>query len=135
VESTDDVHLRRALAEHRAHHGHLLLPLLPHLPRETAAAAALLAPSPRNFPPNSCFAPPTRDFAGSWRDGPICPRHTPSGFGPFSFVLALAAWPLATLLGACGFPTRTNFPKEKGSPDLQVSSIAYNLIYLFRQAD
>jgi len=49
VESTDDVHLRRAVAEHRAHHGHLLLPLLPHLPRETAAAA-LLAPGPRNFP-------------------------------------------------------------------------------------
>lgn len=35
VERADDVHLRRTLAEHRAHRGHLIL--LPHLP------AALLA--------------------------------------------------------------------------------------------
>lgn len=64
MERADDVHLRHAVAEHSAHHGHLLLPipLLPHPPSEAAAAKAaatalaLIAPGPRNFSPKLSLA-------------------------------------------------------------------------------
>jgi hypothetical protein len=62
VERADDIHLRRALAEHRAHHGHLFvpLPLLPHLCRRGSASYS----GPRNFPPNSR---PLRTAANGFR--------------------------------------------------------------------
>jgi hypothetical protein len=53
VERADDVHLRHAVAEHRAHHGHVLLPLLTHLPQRGGGGSGSACARPAKISPQT----------------------------------------------------------------------------------